>query len=190
MLICCKIDCDPALLARAMRQSGERRRNKAARIVPGKARAASLTAGLLLEYCLRKSGADPSQICFSPRGKPCLAGGPFFSLSHSGDYAVCAVGARPVGVDIQRVVQAQEKVVGRVCTPDERRMLARSENPARDFTRLWALKESWLKAADAQMTEMFSAGFSLGEEISGPEGFSFRLYEQIDGYVLALCERR
>ena len=49
-------------------------------------------------------GNDPCPACGRPSGKPVLAGGgPAFSLAHSGDIIVAAVGGQPVGVDVEQL---------------------------------------------------------------------------------------
>ena len=44
-------------------------------------------------------------ICRETHGKPVLKDctNLFFNISHSGDYAVCAVSKQPVGIDIERI---------------------------------------------------------------------------------------
>lgn len=99
---------------------------------------------------------------------------PCISLSHSGDYAVCAVSDRPVGVDIQRIVpvrfgmlrrffakeeacafqkryELQKCKTGRArCTDpaaagDERSAVFLPGEVAHEFLRLWTVKESCMK---------------------------------------------
>ena len=66
-----------------------------------------------------------------------------FNLSHRGSFALCALSAHPVGVDIQVVRPSwSPKLVERSCTPAERRWLERWENRPDCFALLWACKES------------------------------------------------
>ena len=52
--------------------------------------------------------------------KPYLEGNRFYiSLSHSGAYAVCAVGTKPLGVDVEVLRTAEEKFMRRVCSERE-----------------------------------------------------------------------
>ena len=69
-----------------------------------------LAAGGLLVRVLAALGAafDDSLLRVSPGGKPFLRGGPHFSLSHSGDVAMCAVAACPVGCDVELDVPLDE----------------------------------------------------------------------------------
>lgn len=191
MLLCCHIEYDAALLERALRLSLPERRQRARAIRSERARAASLAAGLLLRYGLGRYGVFDADIAYTKAGKPYLLNSPLhLSLSHSGDYAACAISERSVGVDIQKIVQVSERAVSRFCTAEERRYLDGSRDVERDIIRLWALKESWLKAAGSAAADMFKVSFKLCGDgaAKGPEGFACRLYEQLPGYILAVCE--
>jgi len=106
----------------------------------------------------RYLGAPPERVAFryGDAGKPEvrdeLATGDFaFNLSHSGDWAVCAVARRgPLGVDIERVrmmsdaaglahryFAAAEVAVWQTLAPDEQTAA---------FFRCWTRKEAYLKA--------------------------------------------
>ena len=83
----------------------------------------------------------------SPRGKPFFPGLPdrWFSLSHSGGLALCALSGGPVGVDVEEVRPRRAGLPRRVLDPAE---LARFDGSWEDFYRLWTLKESWCKRED------------------------------------------
>ena len=86
----------------------------------------------------------------SPRGKPLFAGRPdrWFSLSHSGGAALCALSEGPVGVDIELVRPRRPGLPRRVLSPRE---LARFDGSWEDFFRVWTLKESWCKREDVPL---------------------------------------
>lgn len=190
MLLCCHIEYTPELIERAMQLSLPQRREKAQGMRNDKVQAASLTAGLLLRYGLHMHGVDNAEILTTDHGKPYLTNsGLFFSLSHSGEYAACAISEQAVGVDIQKIVDVSERVISRFCTKAEQKHLKNSNDPKRDTIRLWALKESWLKAAEKNTEEMFKADFLLHPDgkVSGPKGFCYTLYDNIPNYIVALC---
>ncbi|MDR2612381.1 MAG: 4'-phosphopantetheinyl transferase superfamily protein [Deltaproteobacteria bacterium] len=109
----------------------------------------SVAAGLLLRKCLGVSG--DSDLIAGPLGRPELSlPGPFFNLSHSGDFtalALCRDG--PCGLDIEPVDRASRRdlLAARVFSPEERELLASHLADRSLFYILWTRKESLLKAA-------------------------------------------
>lgn len=111
---------------------------------------------LLLGAYLDCPGKDVRMIK-SPRGKPALApelsaSGLRFSISHSGDWLVVAVGREvALGVDLE-VPRTMNKVVDmarRYFSDHESELIEHSEAPFRDrtFLRVWTAKEAMVKAA-------------------------------------------
>ena len=72
----------------------------------------------------------------SPRGKPLFQGldDRWFSLSHSGGLALCALSLRPVGVDVELIRPRRAGLPAYVLSPEE---LARFDGSWADFYRLW-----------------------------------------------------
>jgi 4'-phosphopantetheinyl transferase len=76
---------------------------------------------------------------------------PSFNLSHSGDFAVLAVGlGRDVGVDIEQIrpITEESSIVDRVFSETDRRLYHTASTSARTelFFRLWTRQEARLKA--------------------------------------------
>ncbi len=86
----------------------------------------------------------------SGRGKPLFQGlsGHWFSLSHSGGIALCALSGAPVGVDVELVRPRRAALPGYVLSQEEK---ARFDGSWEEFYRLWTLKESWCKREDAPL---------------------------------------
>lgn len=86
----------------------------------------------------------------SPRGKPLFAGldDRWFSLSHSGGLALCALSDFPVGVDVELVRPRRPGLPAYALSEHE---LAAFDGSWEDFTRIWTLKESWCKREDAPL---------------------------------------
>lgn len=56
----------------------------------------------------------------SPSGKPFAINLPIeFSISHSGNYAVCAISEKPVGIDIEKIRVVDLNISKRICSDDE-----------------------------------------------------------------------
>lgn len=119
----------------------------------------------------------------------------YFNLSHSGEYAVCAVSDSEVGIDIQRKGKLKMDVAKRFFTENEcKHILAQPENTkATDmFYRLWALKESFVKAIGTGINLSFDS-FEIvpGEKTEIIQNHNNKKYEfverDVDNYKLAVC---
>lgn len=128
-----------------------------------------LAAGLLLSHVF---GPEAENIKYGENGKPYFTKGPFFNISHSGDYVILGVSGHPLGVDIEKIGQYKEGLVRRCCTAEELSWLAGQDKA--EFYRLWTGKESIMKAT--------GKGFALS-----PASFSVLPAE--DGAHFIECER-
>lgn len=70
---------------------------------------------------------------------------PFFNISHSGDYAVCAVATCEIGIDIQKIQSYSPRLLRRILTKQELLQLEQSEEKESFFCRFWSQKESYVK---------------------------------------------
>ena len=119
--------------------------------------ARSAGAGWLLQYALLQAGIPVTQQHFSKTelGKPYLEEHPdiHFSLSHSGNWAVCAVSCDPVGVDVE-LPRCTLDIGKRFFRPEELEGLdALPHLLCRDqLNRLWTAKESFVKALGGGLT--------------------------------------
>ncbi len=141
--------------------------------------ARSAGAGWLLQYALRQAGVQDPVFAETDLGKPYLENYPdiHFSLSHSGHWAVCAVGNAPLGVDVEQPRCTME-IGKRFFRPDE---LPETED--KDFLlRLWTAKEAFLKAIGTGLTvspDSFRVILSQNEAVldQNLSEFSFLLQE-------------
>ena len=85
---------------------GTCRQQKADKLVSYLDKARSVGAGAVLRFAVEDATGcnyDELSLRVGKNGKPYIEGDPFyFSLAHSGDYAVCAISDSPVGVDIEQ----------------------------------------------------------------------------------------
>ncbi|MBR3607737.1 MAG: 4'-phosphopantetheinyl transferase superfamily protein [Lachnospiraceae bacterium] len=109
----------------------------------------SLAAGVLLETILKERGYDPKQIEREEGGKLYLPNVDdfYFSIAHSGEYAVCAIADLPVGVDIQQRRNTRSKIARRFFQTAEADHIEGQPEEKREelFFRYWTGKESYLK---------------------------------------------
>ena len=153
---------DPGLYAAAYEAAPLWRREKADRCRMQRDKCLSLGAGLLLGEALRNAGYEaPSAVTYGENGKPFLADIPLsFSLSHSGEWVVCALADREVGCDVERVRPVRTAVAGRYFRPEEAATIAAAPTPDERydrFFRYWTLKESFVKALGSGLRLPLSA---------------------------------
>jgi 4'-phosphopantetheinyl transferase len=111
--------------------------------------------------------ADQLKFIYGPMGKPSLANVPEtqFSLSHSGDLAVLAIGRNvPVGVDIEHVrAGAYDRDAAALILADQDlAAIDRSADPESAFLLAWTRKEAFAKVGGEGL-ERSLATFALGD---------------------------
>ena len=161
---------------------------------PEQSRQHSLAGDLLALMAYRTAypaDAFPPERSVTPEGKPFFPARPEFhySISHSGEWVVCAVGAVPLGVDIQ-VERPVRPVVFRALSAAEQAELDGLEERERlsAFFDVWCLKEAYSKAIGLGLQARFR-DFSVRKKanISVP-GFSVALPPFLDcRYHLGVC---
>lgn len=191
----------------------EARREKVLSAKTDQGKAAELGAGLLLQKAVQDWKKDkPEQSLrirsytvsdlsseltepfhltyrYGDKGKPYFENIPlFFSLSHSGEYVLCAVSRQEVGADIQRIQSADVlKLANRFFSEPECRALERCESDREQqglFFGLWSRKEAYGKLTGEGVTAV------LGKDVQSAD--AKRDVEWIDvsppeGYALAVC---
>lgn len=141
----------------------------------------SVAARRLLASALETAYGIPAASCLvekDEKGKPYLAGRPdlHISISHSGPYAACAFGDKPVGIDIEmwRTHSKWQRIVDKM-HPGEREAMTRlcggtisrdTAEPVRQFCDLWVRKESFLKAVGEGLRLSLDAFDTTGDMVS------------------------
>lgn len=154
-----------------LNKMNEQRSRKVLRCKKEEDRRCSLLAGVLLRHALEEQGLVYEELEFSvtEQGKPLLASHPelFFSLSHSGNRAVCLLSDKPIGVDIENknrslLEKGREerlmRVVGRSFNVQEYiEYMSASEEKRRElFLKYWTRKEAVSKAEGKGLALDFS----------------------------------
>lgn len=149
----------------------------------------NLAGWLLLSAAL---GPAAAHLRFGRHGKPFLPGGPYFSLSHSGRYAILAVAPAPVGADVEEIRDGEDylALAAQALHPQEQAFL-RAHPSAQTFFDIWTLKESWLKlrgrGLGEEMTHFAVNLDGAAPRIRGLADYHFCLYDQLPGYSIAVC---
>lgn len=116
-----------------------------------------------------------------------------FNISHSGRYVVLSVSNEPVGVDIELLQRGRRKIASKFFTLEENIQIDQSYDPDRTFTRLWTLKESFLKCIgtgigrNLRKTSInLNGGDIRVEQNINNYPYYFKEYN-IEGYQLSVC---
>ena len=139
---------DGALFDAYYARADEARRRKVDALSDGAARL-SLGAYSLLAAAMAKNGFAMGEWTLSKDGKPRFSDGalPFFSISHSGKYALCALSDGEAGCDIQLMRPFDGRILKRVLTCSELAAMRALEGreATEYFYRAWTVKESYVK---------------------------------------------
>ncbi len=163
----------------------------------------SVGAGTVLDAALRDYGLREREMEYhmGENGKPYLKYHKelYFSLSHSGDYAICSIGGREMGNDIEMVRSGKQRVADRFFTEEERLWIdaaGSGEEADERIFRIWTVKESFMKATGKGMSLPLD-DFSVQMEAEHgririrqtveAKYFHVKEYRNIDGYCVSVC---
>lgn len=132
------------------------RQEKCLRYLKEESRRQCVAAWLLLRDALESQYGlkEAPEIAYMPDGKPYFPERPdiHFSLSHCSKAVACALGDRPVGVDVERIRTYDDEVAAYVLNDAELEHVRSADNPALEFTKIWTQKESCLKLTGEGLT--------------------------------------
>ncbi len=163
-----------------LRVDGFRFENDKKRTVAGE----MLARKAIADFCC----VDVQSIVFekTESGKPYAKGIDVeFNISHSGDYVVCAVSSKPIGIDIEKIRPINLAVAKKVCSEKELLYIfshkpcdtdflyTEDEEVLTRFFELWTKKEAYAKCSGKGL----SSGLSFTPEI-------YSIIE--DGYVISI----
>ncbi len=142
------------------------------------------SAGAALDAALRTVGLreQDASIAYGEHGKPYLAEHPqwHFSLSHSGEWAVCVLSDAPVGVDVEQLRPIEAAALAKRWLPASQAETVKNSPIAEQTERFfwqWTRRESLLKAQGVGLSGLSSASEA---------GYRFREYS-LEGYALTVC---
>jgi 4'-phosphopantetheinyl transferase len=148
----------------------------------------AIGAELLLNYAL--GNKSPVEWQTDENGKLFIPNcSTHVNLSHSGNYAVCAVADTVVGIDIQKTDKANFALAKRFFTSDECDYINSAQNSNDAFYDIWVKKESFIKAVGKGLAIPLSS-FATLNSIVEYEGlqYTFKKYSVSDSsYKICVC---
>lgn len=151
--------------------------------------------GLLFDKTRELFGydADCKDISFTDKGKPYYADIPVeFNISHCKGYAVCAVCGKDegsIGVDCEIIRPFKEASMRRIFSEKEKAMIRESDTPDLLCTKLWTLKESYVKYTGTGLAcHMQDISFDFdGERILSDTTLDFQCRTLGNSALVTLC---
>lgn len=176
------------LLIELKERVSERRQNAYEKAENREKALTPIATEVLLAYALKQN--LPLAYKTDKKGKPYIPTLPFFNISHSGKYVVCAVSNKEVGVDIERVSRMRIDLSRRILSEGE---LTKNTGVAgaglqRLLCEKWVRKEAYLKmTGDGLRRSMTSLCFD-SDRLCDEKVFS-RLFNIDGGYLLSFCRQ-
>ncbi len=124
----------------------------------------------------------PLEIGIDEHRKPFFTKLPFcFSISHSGEFVVCAISDKAVGIDIEAGLEYKPQLARRFFSAAEQEKIEKAVSRDKEFARIWTAKESILKFSGTGLTKTIS-------EVKTESCSKYRIYHlQTDEACVALC---
>lgn len=193
---------DEFVYIKALDSISSYRRQKIERLKNDNDKNRSLAATIALNAALKEYGLEERTMEYElgKQGKPYFRNHPeiHFSISHSGDYAICSIGSHEIGNDIEHVRSGREKVAQRFFSKEELDWIYDAESSdtskrsdisaERDdkIFRIWTMKESFLKVTGLGMSlplNEFSILISKNDDIKIRQNINDKTY-YIKEYIM------
>lgn len=170
----------------------------------------SIFAGSLLRYSYLQEKYSEIEwnkikIRYEKYGKPYIHGNSKFnySLSHSGEWVVCATDTDRVGIDIQEMRSYKLNIAKRFYNKEEYERLEKIENERERkecFYKMWAAKESCVKLSGRgigagidryKMSEDWTYMQEIADDgVGSLERFRIKIYNNIENYEICVCSQK
>ncbi len=126
------------------------------------------------------------------RGKPYIEAAPFyFNISHTDGLIACALSMTEVGIDAECIRVTTDRVMKRCYSDSETAYVNSAVNKDTEFTRLWTLKECYVKlTGEGIATDLKSVCFDLEKGISFSDKLIFSQFAVSDTHVITICKRQ
>lgn len=148
----------------------------------------SLYSDLFIRLMLhRKFGISNDEIVISigKYGKPFVLNFPEFhyNISHTRNAIAVALSCKDVGIDIERILNNQQKIATRCFTADEYKYIYGEQSyQDRRFYEIWTKKEAYIKCVGKGLTMQLNS-FNVLDSNSEFKCYSFLR----DNYMISIC---
>lgn len=155
----------------------------------------SIIGELLLKELLLQRGISYNIVNYyvNDYGKPYIINSNlFFNISHSFDYVITAISDNEIGIDIEKIRKAPRNGINQFATENEKKYILSSDNniEVRVFE-IYTLKEAYFKMLGEDLNRVLEVEFFIenGNIYCSDNRVTSGIIEDIDGYVIAYCEK-
>lgn len=138
----------------------------------------------IMEYFVVKQQLDledGTDFSYNKYGKPSVKDKKYFSIAHQKDILAVAVSTHEVGIDIQKKMKFTQKVAKAICSDEEYQMVVSSEDPDLELTKIWAMKDSFIKMKGTTVDH-----FDIKKMLSDAKDYMFNFKFEGD-FVVCEC---
>lgn len=121
-------------------------------------------------------------------GKPIITNYPlFYSTSHSGEYVICGLSDKEIGIDIQSIQKINFKIMNSFFDKDEKFYSNNNEN----YTKVLSLKEAYGKCYGFGINCIKEVKFSIKKEniIINDKNVTYKFINDIPNYIISIVEK-
>ncbi len=184
--------CDTEFIGWFDKMSSERKEAVRKLLVPQKQKAKIAADNLCRNAISDYLDISPDEIEFgtTEKGKPYAKGlGVHFSISHSGDMAVCAVSDKEIGIDIEKIREINPRTAEKFACETEKEYINSHKN---GFFEIWTLKEAFFKCIGTGLgADIKNVYFEIDNKkiICSEKGFDCHFHDIAEGYICAVFEK-
>ncbi|MFF2481857.1 4'-phosphopantetheinyl transferase family protein [Paenibacillus sp. NPDC058071] len=152
----------------------------------------SIISYLILQHGLRREYGIDEQVHFGYKDnhKPYLLDYPHihFNISHCECCVAVAISCSEIGIDVQNMMDYDDKLASYVCSKQEMEQLTIADDPGILFIKYWTLKESYLKMKGTGVTDHMSNYDFSEASTPGFEQFNLRFHIlHHPQYIMSTC---
>lgn len=181
------------------------KRNKIQRLINRQDKLRALIGEILIRTMIvEERSIDNGDIIFEKNryGKPYLRNyqGLDFNISHSGDFVICAIDNKPIGVDIEEIKNIEyQDIAKEFFTFSEFQYITKRDSHSclSKFYEVWTLKESYIKCCGKGLTIPLKS-FSIDKDNYGgikivhgrrEENYTLETFDFHMGYKVSVCSK-
>ncbi len=151
----------------------------------------SLVGELSLIELLNKNNIkyQDIEIIYNEFGKPLIKDLKYFyNISHSGDYVICTLSNKPIGIDIEKIKDIDLKISNQFATNKEKEYIRNNKT----FFQIYTLKEAYFKMLGTNLNNILDIEFNISNNniICSDSNINAYFINELDDYVISYIETK